>query len=69
MCVTYLRLIILSVVDDISVDSEMLLMTDFVNLKIKSAHFFKSDHMMYVRVFIEECLYVYKYLRLYCVPK
>jgi hypothetical protein len=57
------------VVDDVSVDSETLLMTDFMNLKIKLAHFFKSDHMMYVRVFIEECSYVYKYLRLYCVSK
>jgi hypothetical protein len=33
----YLRLIILSMKDDISVNSGSLLMIDFVNLKIKSA--------------------------------
>jgi hypothetical protein len=37
--VLYLRLIILSVEDDISVDSEMFLVTNFVNLKIKSVQF------------------------------
>jgi hypothetical protein len=37
------------------IDSEMLLMTDFVNLKIKPAQSFKDTHMdrMYVRVFID----------------
>jgi hypothetical protein len=41
--------------DDFSVDSETLLMTDFVNLKIKPAQSFRGAHrgMMYVRVFIE----------------
>jgi hypothetical protein len=29
---------------DIPVDSEVLLVTDFVTLKIKSAQFFKSAH-------------------------
>jgi hypothetical protein len=33
----YLWLIILSVGDDVIIDSETLLMIDFVNLKIKSA--------------------------------
>jgi hypothetical protein len=36
-CVLYLWLIILSVGGDVSVDSESLLVTDFVNLKIKLA--------------------------------
>jgi hypothetical protein len=36
-CVLYLWLIILLVGDDIPVDSESLLVTDFVNLKIKLA--------------------------------
>jgi hypothetical protein len=37
------------------VDSEMLLMTDFVNLKIKPAQSFKNTHrdIMYVCVFID----------------
>jgi hypothetical protein len=32
----YLRLIILSVTDNVSIDGETLLVTDFVNLKIKT---------------------------------
>jgi hypothetical protein len=43
MCVT-LRLIIFSVRDDVLVDSESLLLTDFVNLKIKSAQSFRNAH-------------------------
>jgi hypothetical protein len=39
ICVIYLRLIILLVVGDISVDSEVLFVTDFMNLKIKSTNF------------------------------
>jgi hypothetical protein len=40
---------------DVPVDSEALLVTDFVNLKIKSAQSIGSAHMgkMYVRVFIK----------------
>jgi hypothetical protein len=37
----YLRLIIFLVRDDISVDNEILLLTDFVNLKIKSTQSFE----------------------------
>jgi hypothetical protein len=33
--VAYLQLIILSVIDDISIDNEVFLMTDFINFKIK----------------------------------
>jgi hypothetical protein len=36
VCVAYLRLIIFLVVGDVFIDSETLLMADFVNLKIKS---------------------------------
>jgi hypothetical protein len=52
--VLYLRLIILSVRDDIPVDSEMILMTDFVNLKIKLSQFFRCTHKnkMCVHMFI-----------------
>jgi hypothetical protein len=38
--VLHLRLIILSVIDDVIVDSEILLVTDFMNLKIKSVQSF-----------------------------
>jgi hypothetical protein len=41
MGVTYLWLIILSVVGNFSVNSETLLVTDFMNLKIKPAHLSK----------------------------
>jgi hypothetical protein len=52
--VLYLWLIILSVGSDISVDSETLLMTDFVNPKIKSVQSFRGAHRgrIYVCVFI-----------------
>jgi hypothetical protein len=52
--VLYLRLIIFSVGDDVSIDNEIFLVTDFVNLKIKSIQSFKyvySDSMC-VHVFI-----------------
>jgi hypothetical protein len=42
--VLYLRLIILSVKDDVSVDSDALLVTDFVNFKIKLAQSFRCTH-------------------------
>jgi hypothetical protein len=42
--VLYLRLIILSVEDDVPVDSEAFLMIDFVNLKIKSIQSFRDAH-------------------------
>jgi hypothetical protein len=40
----YLRLITLLVKGDVPVDSETLLVTDFVNLKIKPAQSFKNTH-------------------------
>jgi hypothetical protein len=52
---------------DISIDSEPLLVTDFVNLKIKLAQPFKCAHKgrMYVRVFIwmsaHTCMSIYVY--------
>jgi hypothetical protein len=52
--VLYLLLIIFSVGVDVSIDSETLLMTDFVDLKIKPTQFFRGAHRvrMCVRVFI-----------------
>jgi hypothetical protein len=53
--VLHLRLIILSVGGDIPVDSEALLVIDFVNLKIKPAQSFGGAHSgrVCVRVFIK----------------
>jgi hypothetical protein len=42
--VLYLRLIILSVGGDVPVNSETFLVTDFINLKIKSAQSFEVDY-------------------------
>jgi hypothetical protein len=52
--VLHLRLIILSVRGNVPVDSETLLVTDFVNLKIKSVQFFGGAYRgrVYVRMFI-----------------
>jgi hypothetical protein len=71
MGVSYLQLIILSVVCDVPVDSNALLVTNFMHLKIKLAQSFEGAHSgrMCVCIFIGECLYVYEYLHLYCVSK
>jgi hypothetical protein len=64
-CVLYLRLIILSVGGDVPVDSETLLMIDFVNLKIKLAQSFEGAHRnrVCVHVFIgvsaRTCMSIY----------
>jgi hypothetical protein len=67
--VLYLRLIIFSVGDDIPVDSEIFLVTNFMNLKIKSAQSFGVAHKVRVCVCVHkgECSYIYEYLRLYCI--
>jgi hypothetical protein len=51
------------------VDSETLLVTDFVNIKIKSAQFFRCNHKgkVYVCVHRDKYSYIYKYLYLYYV--
>jgi hypothetical protein len=57
---------------DVSVDSEALLVTDFVNFKIKLVQSFEDAHRgrVCVHVFIGgKYSYVYGYLYLYCVPK
>jgi hypothetical protein len=48
----HLRLIILSVKDNITVDSEAFLMTYFMNLKIKAAQFFRGAHRGRMRVYV-----------------
>jgi hypothetical protein len=47
--------------DDVLVDSDALLVTDFVNLKIKSAQFFRGTHKdrLCVRVFIRVSAHTY----------
>jgi hypothetical protein len=54
--------------DTVLIDNEMLLVTDFVNLKIKSSQSFRDDYrsIIYVCVYISECSYIY-YPYLYCV--
>jgi hypothetical protein len=52
----YLRLIILSLGGDVPVDNEALLITDFVNLKIKSAQSFGCAHMG--RVCVCVCIFI-----------
>jgi hypothetical protein len=64
----HLRLIILSVGGNVSIDSETLFMTDFINLKIKSTQSFECTHKSKVCVHVVhrgECSYVYEY----CVYK
>jgi hypothetical protein len=52
--------------DDVPVDSETLLMTDFVNLKIKPGQSFGGAHRsrVYVCVYRGEYPYIYEYLLL-----
>jgi hypothetical protein len=65
--VLHLRLIIFSVGDDVSVDSETFLMTDFINLKIRLAQSFVCAYRgrVCVRVFIgisaHTCINIYIY--------
>jgi hypothetical protein len=55
----------------VPVDSEALLVIDFVNLKIKLTQSFGGAHRGRVCVCVDmgEYSYVYKYLCLYCVLK
>jgi hypothetical protein len=57
----YLRLIIFIVGDDVFIDIEILLVIDFMNLKIKSAQSFRSVYKdrMCVRVFIRLSAHTY----------
>jgi hypothetical protein len=47
--------------DDAPIDSKTLLVTDFINLKIKPAQFFMGVHRdrVYVHVFIEVSAHMY----------
>jgi hypothetical protein len=67
--VLYLRLIILSVGGDVPIDSETLLLSDFVNLKIKLVQSFGCIQRgrVYVRVFIEVSDHMYMSIYIYTV--
>jgi hypothetical protein len=67
----HLRLIILLVGDDVPVDSKSFLVTDLVNLKMKSVKSFRCAYRSRVCVCVHrgEHSYVYEYLRLYCVSQ
>jgi hypothetical protein len=54
---------------DVPVDSESLLVTDFMNLKIKSALSFKCAHKdrIYMRVFIWISAHIYISIYIYTV--
>jgi hypothetical protein len=54
---------------DISIDNETLLVTDFINLKIKLTQSFRDAHMdrMCVRVFIEMSVDTYMNICVYSV--
>jgi hypothetical protein len=60
--VLYLWLIILLVKDDVSIDSETLLMTDFVNFKIKLTQSFRCAHKdrmcvyVFIRISVRTCM-------------
>jgi hypothetical protein len=53
------------VTDDVPVDSEVFLLTDFINLKIKSAQPSRGDHRgeVYICVFI--VISVHTYMSIY----
>jgi hypothetical protein len=67
ICVLYLQLIILSVEGDVPVDSKSLLVTDFVNLNIKSAQSFRGAHRgrvcvcVFIGVSAHMCMSIYVY--------
>jgi hypothetical protein len=70
--VLYLQLIIFSVGGDVHIDSEALLVIDFVNFKIKLAQFFECVHRgrMCVYVFIRISAHICMNICvLYCVFK
>jgi hypothetical protein len=67
--VLYLRLIILLVEGDVPVDSEMLLVIDFVNIKIKPTQSFRCAHRGRVCMHIFIGVSVYAYLHLYYISK
>jgi hypothetical protein len=66
----YLLLIILSVVGDVPVDSDAFLITDFMNLKIKSTQSFRCANRDKIYLCVNRSEYSYIYIYIYtCVSK
>jgi hypothetical protein len=63
--VLYLWLIIFSVGDDVSIDGELFLVTDFVNLKIKLAQSFRCAHKNKICICIFIWVSVHTYMNSY----
>jgi hypothetical protein len=65
----YLQLIILSVRGDVPVDSETLLVADFVNLTIKLVQSFRGAHKgrVCIRMFIRVSAHMYMSICVYTV--
>jgi hypothetical protein len=55
--------------DDVSINSNMLLLTDFINLKIKSTQSFRDAHKKSIYSYIhkDECSYIYISIYIYNV--
>jgi hypothetical protein len=51
--------------DDISINSETLLMTDFINLKIKLVQSFRGNHKDVMRVYIFILVNAHIYINIY----
>jgi hypothetical protein len=51
---------------DVFVDSDTLVVTDFMNLKIKRAQSFRGGHKDKLRIHRGECSYIYSYMSI-CV--
>jgi hypothetical protein len=60
LSVLYLRLIIFLVGGDISIDNDIFLVIDFMNLKIKSTQFFGCafKDSVYIYVYSDDCPYI-----------
>jgi hypothetical protein len=54
---------------DVPIDNDALLVTDFMNLNIKSTQSFKSAYRSRVCVYRGGCSYIYEYMHLYYVSK
>jgi hypothetical protein len=54
---------------DISVDSKMILIINFMNLKIKPTQIFRCDYRdkLYINIFIEVCAHIFEYPCLYYI--
>jgi hypothetical protein len=66
--VLYLHLIILSVKDDVLIDSETFFVTDFVNFKIKLIQSFRDAHKVRVNIYVY-IIFLKKILTRECIAR